>query len=123
MTKAEKIWENQVGKELFRYVETGGVLTLNLIYDTRQATTDTLQQIDSIIVGKQATYDTLKWNYTILNQKFQTEQTQYEREWAELETMKNAFEKKVAYWNQQWGAPESEYSQIHQEQKDISQLN
>ena len=108
------------GKELFRYVDTGGVLTLNLVYDNRQATTKKLQKIDTVLSGKQATYDTLKSEYTQLNKKLTGLRSDYDTNSAQLETMKNAFNTEVTYWNQHGGAPAGEYTKLQQEQKDIN---
>ncbi len=77
MARAEKAWEGVAGKELFHYVETGGVLTLNLVYDSRQATTEKLQKIDGVITDKKTNYDTLKSSYTALNQKLSTQRAGY----------------------------------------------
>ncbi len=101
MAQAESVWERQAGKELFHYVETGGVLKLNLVYDNRQATTEKLQKIDGVISGKQETYDALKSNYTILNQKLTNQRIQYNQAQSQVETMRNALNRDVTYWNQQ----------------------
>lgn len=60
IAQAEKIWEDAAGKELFRHIEKDGTLTINLIYDSRQETTEKLQKIDKVITGKQSAYEELK---------------------------------------------------------------
>ena len=120
IARAEKVWEDAAGKDLFRHVEQDGTLTMNLIYDSRQETTEKLQKIDKVITGKQSTYEELKWEYNALKEKLASERAQYDTAVAKLTQMKRAFEKKVDYWNRNWGAPKGEYETLQQEQEKIN---
>lgn len=119
MAKAEKIWETAAGKELFRYAETGGALTVNLIYDSRQETTNTLKKINGVITGKQSNYESLKADYDTLSQKFATQKTQYQNDTIKLETMKQALDQDVSYWNNRGGAPSGEFEKLQQREAEL----
>ena len=119
MAKAEKIWETAAGKELFRYEEKGGALTVNLIYDSRQETTNTLKTINGVIAGKQSSYESFKADYDTLSQKFTTQKTQYRNDTIKLETMKRALDRDVSYWNERGGAPSGEFEKLQQREREF----
>src|SRR3989344_3200680 len=64
LTRAEGIWEAESDKDLFEYMEKGGEVTVSLMYDERQAATDTLSSLGIEIDESKATYnaDVKKWN-------------------------------------------------------------
>src|SRR3989344_3704354 len=45
LVQAEEIWERPLGRELFTYVPEAGEIPVNLIYDSRQETTNTLSHL------------------------------------------------------------------------------
>lgn len=120
IASAEKSWEDVAGRELFRYVETGGDLTVNLIYDERQATTNKLQEIGGQIDGKKDTYESLKANYDRLSEKLRQQRTTYNTKLGEFQTMQREYEKEVAHWNKRGGAPEKEYAQLEQQRAELN---
>lgn len=120
IAQAEKIWEDAAGKELFRHIEKDGTLTINLIYDSRQETTEKLQKIDKVISGKQSAYEELKWEYKTLNQKLQTLREEYDTAIAQINKMRSAFEKKVEASNRRGGASEEEYETLQREQATLN---
>ncbi len=75
---AENIWEKSANKDLFQYKETGGAVTVNLIYDDRQAATDKLKTVKTETGQNRATYDALKAQYDTLNSKIKNEKVQYD---------------------------------------------
>lgn len=119
INQAEKVWENEADKELFRYVETGGMLKIHLIYDQRQVTTDALKKIGVTIDNTQASYDELKTRYTALNSVYEEQKKRLSEKSQNLKTKQVAYEKEVAYWNSRGGAPESEYSKLQEKRTNI----
>lgn len=99
MNRAEKIWETEAQKELFRYVETGGTLTINLTYDERQATTDKLREIGIVISNNKESYNTLVAKYSALTATYEQQKKKFLKDTQYLEIIKDEFEKEVAYWN------------------------
>lgn len=120
IASAEKSWEDIAGRELFRYVETGGDLTVNLIYDERQATTNKLQEIGGQIDGKKDTYESLKADYDRLSEKVRQQRATYNAKLGEFQTMQREYEKEVARWNKRGGAPEKEYAQLEQQRAELN---
>lgn len=113
ITKAEKIWELPINKELFEYSPTGK-LKISLIYDYRQEATDALKKLGIIVRDNKATYDTLKAKYNSLNAQFNKEKIYLETLTKNYKTNQNAYEKDVNYWNSQGGAPKKEYNSLEQ---------
>ncbi|MCB9807280.1 hypothetical protein H6768_05380 [Candidatus Peribacteria bacterium] len=120
IARAETAWEQEVGKELFHYVETGGDITVNLIYDERQETTVKLREIDTAITGKQGTYETLKAEYEALNARILEQKTAYERSLAQIESFEKAYSRDVESWNKRGGAPEKEYARLEDQRRSIN---
>ena len=89
---AEAIWEKASGKDLFAYAEAGGEVTVRLIYDERQAATDTLKAAGMQMDKSKAGYDTLKTRYDALSAEVRTDQAAYE------ERVRGFFASSVKYW-------------------------
>jgi chromosome segregation ATPase len=117
---AEKIWEDVVGKELFQYVESGGDMTVNLIYDSRQETTEKLREIDENIGDKKENYESLKAEYDKLSAQLLQEKTAYEREVTQLKNLQNAYEREVNRANRRGGAWEEEYARLEKQRLEIN---
>lgn len=101
---AENAWEAIAGKELFEYVENGGDMTVNLIYDARQQTTEKLQEIGDGIGDKKENYESIKTEYERLSAQLLREKTAYEREVAQLKNLQSAYQREVARANKRGGA-------------------
>jgi chromosome segregation ATPase len=114
------MWEVAAGKELFRYEETSGALTINLIYDSRQETTNKLQRIDGTIATKQSSYDTLKASYDTLQEKFADQKSRYASSSDSLDRTRRLYEREIGQWNRRGGAPEPDYSRLQQEKNAIN---
>lgn len=120
LARAEKVWEDAAGKELFHHVDIAGALTVNLIYDSRQETTNKLQQIDGVISEKQKLYNELVAEHTSLADKYLAEKAVYNRASSQLENLKKNYEQEVARWNKRGGAPETEYARLEEERQNIN---
>lgn len=59
---AEKIWEQAIGRDLFRYA-LDGQIAINLVYDARQKATDDLKDVGVVIKNDQNTFETIKVRY------------------------------------------------------------
>jgi hypothetical protein len=62
-SEAESWWEKAAGRELFQYDNNASDLTINLIYDYRQAGTDRLQELGLNIQNTNESYEALKIQY------------------------------------------------------------
>ena len=117
---AENAWEDVAGKELFKYVESGGDMTVNLLYDARQQTTEKLQEIGDTISDKKSTYEKLWAEYERLSAELVKEKTAYEREVAQLKNLQSAYQREVARANKRGGAEEAEYDRLETQRLEIN---
>ena len=109
---AEAIWERASGTDLFGYEESGGDVTVSLVYDERQAATDKLKAAGIQMDKSKAGYDVLKARYDALSAKVRSEQSEYERLAALYEDDLAAYNREVERWNRQGGAPEAAYVEL-----------
>lgn len=120
VSSAEKIWENSIGKELFIYKPEEVELTINLIYDDRQAATDKLKSIGLVIKDDKETYNSLKTKYDSLSEAYKSKKATFEQKIKAMESEKANFEKDVAYWNNHGGAPPEEFTKLEKRKNDIN---
>lgn len=113
IAKAENIWESPIDKNLFEYSPTGR-LKINLIYDYRQEATNTLKKLGITIRDDKTTYNTLETKYTMLKNQYYKEKAYLETLIKNYDASKNIYEKDIAYWNSQGGAPQKEYDALEQ---------
>ena len=120
LNSAEKIWENVIKKELFEYKPKEATLTVNLIYDDRQAATDKLKSIGLVIKDDKETYNSLKAKYDSLTESFRAKKTGFEERIRAMESKKTNFEKEVAHWNDRSGAPPDEFAKLERQKNEIN---
>lgn len=116
---AEAVWEGVAGRELFTYQESGGSVTLDLVYDYRQEATEKLRTLGIVLDDTKATYDTIKARYDALQADYQKKKTAFNALVATFESQKDAYDKEVAYWNARGGAPKSEYAKLEAERETL----
>ena len=121
LKEAEAIWEQPSGKNLFEYTASGGDVTVNLIYDSRQAATDKLKAA-GIETGKsQASYDVLKAKYDAISARVGSEQSQYDAQVAAYKRDENTYNNEVQQANARGGAARAEYQQIQADKAALEQ--
>lgn len=121
LTEAETIWEKPSGKNLFTYVASGGDVTVSLMYDSRQASTDKLKAAGIQIDSSQASYEALKAKYDALSERVHSEQSHYDALVATYKHDQDAYNAEVEHWNQQGGAPRQVYEQLQAEKAALAQ--
>lgn len=121
LKEAETIWENPSGKDLFEYAPEGGDVTVDLVYDSRQAATDKLKAAGIRIDKSRASYDMLKASYDALAAKVKAEQTAYDELVAAYKSDEDAYNAEVEKWNARGGAPPAAYEKLQKEKDALSQ--
>jgi len=116
--QASAIWGNSIGRQLFVY-DPKGSLTVNLIYDTRQAITEKENQLnaDSAQVDKLAS--SVKQQYLSLEDSYAAAHSDYISQLARFSQAQDAYDAQVQYWNARGGAPKSEYSALNAERSNL----
>ena len=112
LKEAEAMWETASGKNLFQYEESGGDVTVNLVYDSRQAATDKLKVAGIEVDKSQASYDTLKVRYDALSAQVAREQSGYNGKIAAYQRDEAAYNAGVAQSNARGGASPAEYDRL-----------
>lgn len=76
--EAESAWETSINKDLFTYQSQGGEITINLIYDNRQKTTQQLKSINTTLVNDKNSYNSLKNQLDALETDYQNKKATFE---------------------------------------------
>lgn len=121
VAQAADMWQKPAQKTLFEYKEKGGDVTVRLVYDERQETTQQLASDSAdIAVGKTA-YDTTKMRYDTLVAQVEDERARYAALQTQYESALDAYNSEVARWNARGGAPPSVYTQLAQQKESLTQ--
>lgn len=109
--QAAEIWSKAAGKTLFVY-DPKGKVTIDLIYDERQQTTENnkVLQADIEEIGKLASL--VKEQYEALENDLRSKKTEYEEALSRFDSASRSYENQVAYWNERGGAPSNEYQKL-----------
>ena len=118
ISQAEAIWEEPGGHNLFQY-DPHGSLVINLIYDYRQASTQTLNSLGIQIHDDQASYDAIKQKYDSQQALYTQQKSVYDSKLAAYDHSKKDLETQIEYWNNHGGAPGDEYTKLQTEQKTL----
>lgn len=117
---AEAIWEKPLGRELFKQSETG-YLKVNLIYDTRQETTQTLKNMGIAVENTRASYDNLKAKYDSVKRSYEQNRFVFDDRLSAFEIRKKAYESEVQLVNRKGGASKEIYTRLNAEKKYLNQ--
>jgi hypothetical protein len=109
INQASNIWGDSINKKLFEYNPNGN-LTINLVYDTRQQTTQNEQVLNKNISETSQVADSVKQEYSSLKENYQLEQQEYQDQLDQFNQAQNNYNDQVDSWNSVGGAPENEYS-------------
>jgi hypothetical protein len=126
IARAEAIWEEPAGKELFQYIPDGD-LKINLIYDSRQEATVLLQKLGIVVNDDKASYDDLKDKYEAFVAQYDAAKAVLDARIAAFEDRRDAYDAEVERWNKRGGAPKDEYDRLSAEKEalnaEVSQIN
>ncbi|OGZ10871.1 MAG: hypothetical protein A3D65_00155 [Candidatus Lloydbacteria bacterium RIFCSPHIGHO2_02_FULL_50_13] len=114
--EAEEMWEEPLGKELFRH-DPKGEIAVSLIYDYRQEATVTLRSIGLAIDDTRASHDALKTKYETFHAEYETKKFAYEVFVAEFTQKQEEYNKEVSLVNAKGGAKRAEYDRLVAEQR------
>jgi SMC interacting uncharacterized protein involved in chromosome segregation len=123
---AEGIWEGPLGVDLFSF-EENGQMKVNLIYDTRQATTEKLKNLGVVVEDNRASYDSIKNKYDSLVSEYEKLETQFKVKISDFETRKKQYEIDVRNINRRGGANKTEFEKLNSEkiylENELSEIN
>ncbi len=120
ISAAEQLWEEALGKELFRYIPEAS-FRVNLVFDERQEQTIVGQKLEASLEKAKASQETLNQKQTRVLALYEKEGKEYERMLALFKRRLVAYNGEVAKWNKQGGAPKEEYQKLEAVSKTLSQ--
>jgi plasmid maintenance system antidote protein VapI len=129
LNQATMMWNNVMGKELFKYSPDEAVnmsnlskwkLSINLIYDKRQETTDKLKVIDSNIKNSKDSYENLKAQFDALKITYNNQKSNIQSMITSYELAKAEYQKNVSYWNNKGGVPKNQYTQLENDRVSLN---
>jgi len=111
---AEEIWEKSSGLDLFSFVPDGQV-KVNLIYDERQATTETLDKLGVVVDNSRDSYNSIKAKYDSITKEYDSLEKVFTDKVASFEIRKKEYERNVNNANKRGGASKSEIEVLDKE--------
>ena len=100
LASAEKIWKVPTGINLFQYSPNGN-LKVNLIYDSRQLTTDELSSMNSTLDNGKESYDKLTAEYKQQLSAHNQKSLDFEKRLTNFDARRKTYESEVAMYNRQ----------------------
>ncbi len=111
IAEAESVWEDATGQNLFTYEENAD-LTINFLYDERQALTDAEMAERNRLNTTANVNDQLQSRYDELIARYNDRQVAHERTVAAYEADLAAFNEQVAEYNETGGAPPEVFEEL-----------
>lgn len=118
INSASKIWTKALNKDLFVY-DKNGKITINLIYDNRQKTTQQNTVLKADISKTSQLADSLKNEYETLMQNLDINKQAYNEELSNFEIKQKNYSNKVDYWNNNGGAPADVYNTLAKDRENL----
>jgi hypothetical protein len=121
LAEAEVVWEKPSLKDLYQYLPTGGDVTVSLIYDSRQASTDKLRSVGIETTNAESSYNTMKVRYDTLTAHVTAEQSTYKTRVATYGAHADSYNADVATSNARGGATPEEYARLQTTKSNLAQ--
>ena len=115
LAKAEAIWEEPLGQELFTYDETSS-FTVNFIYDERQQQAATQEQWEVALDTAQVAYEAVLAEVKATAVRYETKSASYTTGREEYEAALAIHNQTVAEYDAKGGAPEGVYLALRAEE-------
>lgn len=104
LAQAEAVWEAPSGKNLFQYRASGGAVSVNLLYDSRQATTDTQKATLAKLSAIKTVFDLISTQLRLVASSTRAEQDSLQATFALYQQDETRFNADVAASNAAGGA-------------------
>jgi hypothetical protein len=116
--RAIALWEDRVGRDLF-IPEEGGDLSIQFVYDERQAVTDEEKEFRTELESTEGMSTELEADYARLEAKYEALKATYERAVSSYENDLEQYNEEVASWNEKGGAPSDVYARLTETGKSL----
>lgn len=115
LSEAEAIWEEAIDKELFIYSPETADLSVNLIYDYRQETTKTLENISGIVEENESTYNAIQSKYIVLKAEYDDLENSYYTRVKIFNEQSDAYQEKIELWNRGKRNSKTQFDELEKE--------
>jgi uncharacterized phage infection (PIP) family protein YhgE len=116
--KAEKVWEDAAGKNLFEY-NPNAKLKINLIFDERQQESNEATILENNLKKLDLAHESTLENYNSLSSDYKSKLQVYNADVAKYKKKLSDYNDEVKKINSQGGASPDEYDQLEKERKDL----
>ena len=113
LKEAEAAWEGPAGRDLFEYRPGGGAVTVNPVYDGRQAALDRLKSLGITTDHTLASYKELKARYDALAAKVEAEEARLKGITARYRQREAAYNAEIARLNQRGTAAPAQVRRVN----------
>ena len=124
IAQAAAIWnttQSASSSRLLSYLPLGGDVTVNLVYDDRQASTDKLRSVGIETEANRTSYDSLHAQYDSLQHQVKAEQSQYDQTVAAYKAAEVSYNARVSAANARGGASAQEYAALQDQKNALAQ--
>jgi predicted Zn-dependent protease len=118
LVESSTLWDKPLNKKLFEYNPKGS-LTVNLVYDTRQQSTQQNATLQNEVNQTRGMASSVKVEYLALEDKYRQSEQSYQDEVNTYKISQSKYNADVAYWNSVGGAPKSEYESLNAEKNNL----
>lgn len=119
LLQAEEIWEESIDRELFVHQVEGGDLVVNLVYDYRQETTETLSGLEHVVEENEATYNELEDRYAELKTRYSNAKDAFDARAALFNGANEDYQKLVESWNRGPRTSKKAFEELEQKKKSL----
>ena len=123
ISEAETIWEKPIGKDLFVYTanKTKAKVEVNLIYDYRQETTKTLNNLGGVVDISEEQYHLLDNKYNNLKREFDNLKSEYETKLTTFNQNNDEYQRKVGLWNKSKRNSQTQFDELERSRLELEQ--
>jgi prefoldin subunit 5 len=119
--EAEGVWETPSARNLFSYLPEKADLSINLVYDYRQAVTQELSELEEEVEETEASYQALERQYSALKEEHESLESAYESRVRALEERERDYESHVRSWNSGSRTSKGEFEALEAERRSLEQ--
>lgn len=119
LKEAEFVWEAAAGRDLFEFIPSSGDVTVNLIYDRRQAALDMLKGIGLVADQSIAAYKTLKARYDELGAQLDPRQAALAARLADYKKGEAEYNAIIAEYNRRGAATQRQLKLLAVAKRDL----
>jgi hypothetical protein len=121
LREAEALWERALGSRLFTHSPTA-TLTVNLVYDERQQSTQTRERLKDSMRAAEASHTAAGRSYADWRSTYDSRAQDFQAAHAAYEERARAYNAQVQQWNARGGAPPGDQASLEAERSKLEAM-